>query len=120
MSKQQSPDDALARVFDIILQEIADNPRLKRRLLEALGVPVVFEGDGAAPAVDPVLLAAKGEAEFRATLETFKSPTLKMLAGEFALAEQEETRDLTAAGLIDLMWGRAQTRLREIRVQSAA
>ncbi len=120
MTRRMSPDEALARVFDILLQEIADNPRLKRRLLDALGVEVTFEGDGAAPAVDPILLAARGEADFRHALEALKSPSLKKLARDFALAEPAELSACDKTGLIDLMWTRASRRLKEIRVQSAA
>jgi hypothetical protein len=111
-----APAEALDRLFDVIRQEAAANPTFARRMLDAVGVTVVFSGAEAAVAADPVLLAARGDAaNFRESFATFSEKDLKALIKAHRLATDEQVKAVTSkpkqAGLVDLMWNGARRKL---------
>ena len=112
------PGEALDRLFSVIREEATANPTFARRLLEAAGVPVIFSGEEAALAADPVLIAARNDyASFREMLTTFPDATLKKMVTSFGLGTAEDVRRVKTSpkkvGYIDLMWEGARRKLAE-------
>ena len=62
--RQIDPARALDQLLQVIRQEAPKSPEFGRRLLEAVGYEVVYRGEEAVAALDPVLLALKGYQEF--------------------------------------------------------
>ena len=108
--------DALDRFFTIVRDEAAANPRFARRLTEALGMEVMFRGEDAVDAVDPILMADRGSENFRKTFLTYKAKDLKKIMKDFALATPQDFKGKTKPPqLVDLMWERAQNRLYDLK-----
>lgn len=113
-----SPSEALERLFEVIRSEAANNPVFGRRLVDALGVAVMFKGTEAVTAADPVLAAARMDfPAFRETFDTFAEKDLKAMIKSFALATDAQVKDVKTKpkkiGMIDLMWDGARRKLRE-------
>jgi hypothetical protein len=99
-----TPDEALARLFDLIREQAGNDRRFARQLLEAMGVTVIFRGEEALEAMDPVLVAANGYDEFRQTFASFKITQLKKIIKEFGLATASDMKGKKLPQLIDIMW----------------
>jgi hypothetical protein len=100
--KSISPEEALDRLFTLIREQAFQDRQFGRRLLEAVGVTVVYRGEDAVDAVDPVLLAAEGREVFEKTLN-----------GNFDLATPADLKGRRKkADLIELAWkgGKSQAR----------
>jgi hypothetical protein len=103
--KPISPEEALDRFFNLIREQALQDRHFGRRLLEAVGVTVIYRGDDARDAVDPVLLAADGRETFEKTLNSFKVADLKTLIKNFDLATTSDMKGKKKkADLIDLAW----------------
>ena len=116
MSSKISANEALEKIFEVIRQEAAGNPTFARRMLDAAGVTVVFQGTEAAKLVDPIVQAARCEyADFRERFLTFSEKDLKAILKNFALATEEQVKAVKSkpkqSGLIDLMWEGAKGKL---------
>lgn len=112
---QSSPSEALERLFEVIRQEASANPTFARRMLDAVGAPVMFTGNDAAAAADPIVLAARTDyTAFREAFLTFTEAQLKKMLKGFGLATDEQVRNVTSRprkdGYIDLLWNGAQRR----------
>lgn len=121
MQDRLAPADALERIFEVIRQEAVNNPTFARRMLDAAGVTVVFSGADASKAVDPILLAARGDyASFRESFMSFPEKDLKALIKGFSLATDEQVKGVKSkpkqSGLVDLMWEGASRKLQDRRV----
>ena len=108
-----SPDKALDRLFAVIREEAVANPKFARRLLDAVGVSVMFQGSDAAFAVDPVIAARRcDQAEFREMFSTFSEADLKKLIVNFGLGTAEDVKKITTKpkkiGYIELLWNGAR------------
>lgn len=100
-----SPEEALDRLFTLIREQASQDRQFGRRLLEAVGVTVIYRGDDARDAVDPVLLAADGHEAFEKTLESFKAAEIKTLIKNFDLATAADMKGKRKkADLIELAW----------------
>jgi hypothetical protein len=100
-----SPEEALDRLFMLIREQASQDRQFGRRLLEAVGVTVIYRGDDAFDAVDPVLLAADGREAFEKTLNSFRVADLKALIKSFDLATAADMKGRKKkADLIELMW----------------
>ena len=99
-----TPDEALSRLFDLISEQASNDRRFARQLLEAMGVTVLFRGEEALDAIDPVLVVANGYDEFRRTFSTFKLTQLKKIAKEYGLATTSDMKGKKLPQLIDIMW----------------
>jgi hypothetical protein len=117
LAPRLSPDEALARVFEIILEEIADKPAVKRRILDALGAAVVFSGEEAKRAIDPVLLALKGYETFRKTLMSFEANDTKKIVRHVLVDPAEMGAGVTLSEIVDLAWSRAEEKLDNVRAR---
>lgn len=115
MSKTQlDVGEALDRFFSVVRQEASDNPKFAARLLEALGVQVMFRGDATAPAIDPVQVAMQGQEEFRKTFLTFSAKDLKGMVKEFNLGTADDLKGKgRPAQIVDVMWAGAQAKMRD-------
>lgn len=105
---------ALDRFFAVVRQEARDNPKFASSLLDALGVEVVFRGEEARMAIDPLLVAIKGQQQFRETFLSFSVADLKKIIKDFGLASQAELRGKSKVPqLVDLMWEGAQAKVHD-------
>lgn len=107
------PAEALDRVFRVIREEALANPTFGRRLLEAAGVTVTYRGEEAIAAVDPVLVALAGHEEFRRTFLSMKAAELKKIGEATGILHKKERLPKSATELVDLLWDRAQQRIRD-------
>jgi hypothetical protein len=115
---QLGPEEALERIFEVIRQEAAANPKFSRRMLEAVGVSVKFTGSDSSIAADPVLIAARHEYDtFREMLQTFTDAELKKMLKNFGLATDEQIKGVKTKpkklGFIDLLWDGARRKIAE-------
>lgn len=122
MTKSVSASEALERIFEVIRDEAAANPTFARRMLDAVGVTVVFSGPEAAKVADPIIAAARSDyASFRESFLGFTEKDLKSLIKGFALATEEQVKGIKTkpkqSGLVDLMWQGANRKLDERRVR---
>lgn len=113
-----SPGEALDRLFSVIREEASANPTFARRLLEAVDISVVFSGEEAALAADPVLIAARNDyASFREMLITFPDAILRKMVTSFDLGTAEDVKRVKTSpkkvGYIDLLWEGARRKLAE-------
>lgn len=123
MTNPITPGEALERIFEVIREEAASNPKFAHRMLDAAGVTVVFSGPDAVKIADPIVAAARGDyASFRESFLGFPEKDLKGLLKGFALATDEQVRSVKTkpkqSGLVDLLWEGAQRKLGERRVRS--
>lgn len=112
------PEEALERLFTVIREEASRNPAFARRMLDAVGCPVRFQGSDAATAADPILIAARNEfPDFRQMFDTFSESELKTLIKGFGLATDQQLKGIKTKpkkiGFIDLMWDGAKRKIAE-------
>jgi hypothetical protein len=122
VTERLSPGEALERIFEVIREEAASNPKFAKRMLDAAGVTVVFSGPDAAKVADPIIAAARGDyASFRESFIGFSEKGLKDLIKGFALATSEQVKNVKTDpkqdGLVDLMWEGARRKLEERSVR---
>ncbi len=120
MTNPITPGEALERIFEVIREEAASNPKFAHRMLLAAGVTVVFSGSDAAKVADPIVAAARGDyASFRESFIGFSEKELKAIIKGFALATDEKIKGVKTkpkqGGLVDLMWEGANRKLEERR-----
>lgn len=108
------PARALDQLFKLIQQEAIANPAFGRRLLEAVGHTVIYRGEQAVEAVDPVLVGLRGFEEFRRTFASMKVAEVKKVGLTSGLFAKSEKLPRTQAEMIDLLWSRTQQRTRDI------
>ena len=111
-----SPSEALDRMFSIIREEAASNPTFARRMLDAVGVQVVFQGTEAASSVDPVIAAGRmDQVAFREMFSTFSEADVKKLLTSYGLATVDDIKCVSTKpkkiGFIELMWAGARSKL---------
>lgn len=111
-----SPSEALDRIFAVIREEAAGNPTFARRMLDAAGVHVVFQGQEAASSVDPVIAAARmDQIAFREMFSTFSEADVKKLLTSYGLATADDIKRVSTRpkkiGFIELMWTGARSKL---------
>lgn len=118
MKDHVSPNEALERIFEVIRQEAAANPKFASRMLEATGLTVVFQGPEAGKIADPIAMAARGdETAFRESFLSLSEKDLKAILKNFALATDEQVKSIKtkpkAIGLVEIMWVSAISKIRE-------
>lgn len=112
--KTIDPHQALDNFFQVVRQEAVKNPDFAKRMIEAIGHPVLFRGDQAKYAVDPIIVAKKGIEEFRTTFLSFSAADLKNMIKEHALATQSDLKGKTKPPqLVELMWKGASAKLND-------
>lgn len=114
---RMSPTEALDRLFAVIREEASVNPTFARRMLDAVGISVAFNGPEAAAAADPVLVAARHDyAAFREMFSTFAEPDLKKMVTNHGLGTAEDVKRAAKPkkfGYIDIMWEGARRKIAE-------
>lgn len=118
MIEKLPPNEALEKIFEVIRLEAAANPSFARRMLDAVGVTVVFQGTEAAKMVDPIVQASRSEyADFRESFLTFSEKDLKDILKNYSLATTEQVKNVKTkpkqSGLVDLLWDGARRKLEE-------
>ncbi len=108
------PAEALDRLFQVVREEALANPRFGRRLLEAVGQTVLYRGEEAIAAIDPVLVAMRGFEEFRATFLSMKAAEIKKVGKASGLLVGTDRLPNTVGALVDLLWDRASQRLHDL------
>lgn len=121
-AQQLSPAQALDRIFQVVRDEAAANPSFARRMLEAAGVTVVFSGQDASTAADPVIAAARHEYDaFSEMFQSFGEAELKKMLKNFALATEEQIKGVKTKpkkiGFVDLLWEGSRRKLAERKLR---
>lgn len=114
--KPISPNAALRRFLDAVADEADINPTFRNRLLLALDVPVMFEGQDDLATVHPVELAVRyDEHTFKRIYGSLKSAALKKILVEHKLASAAEAgaKGIKAPQQVELLWDRARLRAEE-------
>ncbi len=116
MSKARlTPEEALDKLFTAISEEAIANPKFAKRLFDAVGMPVMFQGNDAALAVDPVVAAKRYDyAAFREMFSTFSEAELKKMVTNWGLGTGEDVKKVSTKpkkiGFIELLWEGAKHR----------
>lgn len=114
--KPISPNTALRRFLDVVADEADLNAAFRNRLLLALNVPVIFEGQDDLATVHPVELAVRyDEHTFKRIYGQLKGPALKRILIDHNLASTAEAgaRGIKPPQQIELLWERARDRAEE-------
>lgn len=114
--KPISPNTALRRFLDVVAQEADMNAAFRNRLLLALDVPVIFEGQDDLASVHPVELVTRyDEHTFKRIYSQLKGPALKKLLVEHGLASTAEAgaKGIKPPQQIELLWERARLKAEE-------
>ena len=111
-----SPSEALAKLFTVIREQAAANPKFASEMLSAMGVQVVFQGPEAALSIDPVVEAGRlDHVAFRERFSTFSESDLKKMITNFGLGTADDIRKVTTRpkkiGFIELLWSGARSKL---------
>ncbi len=110
------PTTALDNFFSVIRDRAVADPEFARSLCDAIGATVVFRGEEAANAVDPVMEARHGVERFRETFLSFPAKDLKRLLKDYSLASPQDMKGKSKAPqLVDLLWERASQKLNDLR-----
>ena len=89
--KTLSPDQALKRFLAVVAEEADMNAGFRNRLLLALGVPVLFEGQDDIMSISPVELVVRYDQDtFRRIYATLKPPALQKVLKESGLATKDD------------------------------
>ncbi len=115
MSKQQVPPQlALNRFLDALRDEAAVNVSFRNRLIEALALEVLIEGEEEISTLDPVSLAiTKGESAFRRIYEQLNAAGIRAVLLEAKLATRPDLTGQNKSGLINMLYQRARNRAAE-------
>lgn len=105
----------LDRFFDAVREEARANPAFSARLVEALGGDVVFDSEQAAALLNPLKLAAEGEAKLRGAAEALSLKDIKSVLRLHSLATSVDTKGRSLDALQDMLVERAIARLGERR-----
>jgi hypothetical protein len=108
--KPISPNAALRRFLDAVADEADMNAAFRNRLLLALGVPVIFEGQDDLASVHPVELAVRyDEHTFKRIYGQLKGPALKKILVDHKLASAAEAgaKGIKPPAQVELLWERA-------------
>lgn len=114
--KPVSPNLALRRFLDAVADEADMNAAFRNRLILALGVPVIFEGQDDLASVHPVELAVRyDEHSFKRIYSQLKGPALKKILTQHGLASAAEAgaKGIRPPQQIELLWDRARGRAEE-------
>lgn len=115
-NKPISPNVALRRFLDAVADEAEMNAGFRNRLILALGVPVIFEGQDDLASVHPVELAVRyDEHTFKRIYGQLKGPALKKILTEHSLASAAEAgaKGIKPPQQIELLWERAHLKAEE-------
>jgi len=111
-----TPVEYIDRFFDELRAEVRSNPALAARLVKALGGNVVFEDETKADVANPYGLAASSsKAQFYAVFGAMKLAQLKKVLKDHNLATKIDMNGKSAAQLVEMMHGRALTKVSERR-----
>lgn len=109
-----APQVALTRFLGAIKNHADIDSAFRDRLLQALGVTVVYEGEDDLANVAPHIVASqKNELQFRAIYGPLSAAKLKAILKKAGLATPADMARKTADDLIDMLWVRAYNKARE-------
>lgn len=110
-----APEEALEKLFTVIREEAVANPKFAKRLFDAVGISVLFQGTDAALTVDPVVAAKRHDhATFREMFSTFTEAELRKMVTNWGLGTAEDVKNVGTRpkkiGYIELLWEGAKRR----------
>ena len=114
--KPISPNAALRRFLDVVANEADMNADFRNKLLFALKVPVIIEGQDDLASVHPVELAVRyDEHTFKRIYGQLKGPALKKILVEHELASSAEAgaKGIRPPAQVELLWDRARLKAEE-------
>jgi hypothetical protein len=108
-----TPVEYLDRFFDELRSEVRANPKLAARLVKALGGDVVFGEADKAEVANPYALATGPKAKFLSIFSSLKLPEIRKVLKDNNLATRVDMNGKTADELVDMMYERAASKVRE-------
>lgn len=114
--KPISPNAALRRFLDVVANEADMNADFRNKLLFALKVPVIIEGQDDLASVHPVELAVRyDEHTFKRIYGQLKGPALKKILVDHGLASAAEAgaKGIKPPAQVELLWDRARLKAEE-------
>lgn len=111
-----SPNAALRRLLNVVADEADMNAAFRNRLLLALNVPVIFEGEDDLASLHPAELAVRyDEHTFKRIYGQLKGPALKKILTQHNLASAAEAgaKGIKPPAQVELLWERARDRAEE-------
>ena len=114
--KPISPNAALRRFLDVVANEADMNADFRNKLLFALKVPVIIEGQDDLASIHPVELAVRyDEHTFKRIYGQLKGPALKKILVEHELASSAEAgaKGIRPPAQVELLWDRARLKAEE-------
>jgi hypothetical protein len=112
-SSRLTPVEYLDRFFDELRNEVRSNPKLAARLVKALGGDVVFGDEAKAEVANPYALATGPKAKFLSVFASMKLPDIRKVLKVNNLATHVDMNGKTADQLVEMMYERAATKVRE-------
>jgi hypothetical protein len=110
---QKSPKQALNDFFRAIQDLAAEDATLRGRLIDALGVQVLYEGEEQYVGQNPIKQASKwSEDAFKRIWKPASVAQIKAALTDFELATTSDMRGLRKADLLDLLYSRAEQQSR--------
>lgn len=114
--KPISPNASLRAFLEVIADEADMNAAFRNRLLLAIGVPIIFEGQDDLATVHPAELAVRyDEHTFKRIYGNLKGAALKKILTSFNLASTVEAgaKGIRVGDQVQLLWERARGRAEE-------
>jgi len=114
--KPISPNAALRRFLDVVANEADMNADFRNKLLFALKVPVIIEGQDDLANVHPVELAVRyDEHTFKRIYGQLKGPALKKILVDHGLASVAEAgaKGIKPPAQVELLWERSRLKAEE-------
>ena len=112
------PAEALDKFFTVVREEALANPLFGRRLAEAVGFEVIYQGETALQVMDPVSVAMRGREKFFAIFSTFSEKDIRKIGEAKGLLEKPAKKakgskepKVEHSQLVALLWDRAKERL---------
>lgn len=109
-----SAQKALNRFLQTVKDAAAEDAGFRARLIEALGVTVLYEGDEQFEGANPVSQAKRWSPEaFERIWKPAKVPQIKAALKDHNLATASDMKGKTKAALIAMLYTRAEEKSRE-------
>lgn len=107
-NKVVAAKDAVNAFLDLLKDTVAEDPQFRARMVDVLGLTVVYEGEEQFQGANPVKQAAQwSEDAFARIWSGAKVTDLKQVLKERSLATATDMRGLKKSDLISLLYRRA-------------
>ena len=115
------PAEALDKFFNVVREEALANPLFGRRLAEAVGFEVIYQGETALQVMDPVSVAMRGREKFFSIFSTFSEKDIRKIGEAKGLLQKStkkakgtKEQKIEHSQLVALLWDRSKERLDDL------